>query len=125
MVDGDEVPPIVAPSGKDYDGQPAGAKAYVLSYVYDPNESERFIGYLEKYTSEGKKIISFLREPENEVTKELVQQLNKNRFVRRLVDEQWFLADSNEGRYILEQVSVANKAGQIPNYCSPKQHMDK
>lgn len=120
ITDGDRIPPIQAPSGQLPDGQPAGVKAYVFSYFHDPNESERFIGYLKKYTSEGKKIISSFRESGDKVTEELIKQLNNNRFVRRLDDDHWFLADSSEGRVILEQVSIINEMGQIPYYCPPK-----
>ena len=120
ITDGDKVPPVKAPSGSFPDGQPAGVKACVLSYIREPNESERFIGYLEKYTPEGKKIISSFRKSGKNVTREVVSQLNKNRFVRRVDDERWFLADSDEGRVILEQVFLMNEAGQIPQYCSPK-----
>jgi len=115
-----EIPPIDAPSGKLPDGQLAGVKAYVLSYLREPNESERFIGYLEKYTPQGKEIIDSFRKSQKNVTNESVQRLNKNRFVRRLDDDHWFLANSNEGRVILEQVSRINEMGQIPHYCPPK-----
>jgi len=120
VADEDEIPPIDAPSGKFPDGQPAGVRAYVLTYFQDPNESERFIGYLEKYTPEGKKIIFSFQKSRDNVTKELVRQLNKNRFVRTPDDDRWFLTDSNEGRLILKQVSLINETGQIPRYCSPK-----
>ena len=120
ITDGDRIPPIQAPSGKLPDGQPGGVKAYVFSYSRDPSESERFIGYLEKYTPEGKKIVSSFRKSGDKVTEELIEQLNNNRFVRRLDDDHWFLVDSSEGRVILEQVSFINEMGQMPYYCPPK-----
>ena len=120
ITDGDRIPPIYAPSGTLPDGQPAGVKAYVFSYVHDSNASERFIGYLEKYTPEGKKIISSFRKSGDKVTEKLIKQLNHNRFVRSLDDDNWFLADSSQGRAILEQVSIKNEMGQIPYSCSPK-----
>ncbi|GAH59861.1 unnamed protein product, partial [marine sediment metagenome] len=52
----DQIPPIDAPSGPLRiespsgplrNGGPAGAKAYVFSYADEPNESNRFIGFLE------------------------------------------------------------------------------
>jgi hypothetical protein len=46
------IPPIEAPSGPLENGKPAGVKAYVFSYKYEPNESERFIGFLETFTPE-------------------------------------------------------------------------
>lgn len=120
VVGSDEIPPIDAPSGPFPDGQLAGVKAYVLSYVREPNESERFIGYLEKYTPQGKEIIYSFRKSQKNVTKESVRRLNQNRFVRRVADNRWFLADSNEGRAILENVLLPNEAGQIPIYYPPR-----
>ena len=40
-------PPIEAPSGPLSNGAPAGVRAYVLTYMSEPNESERFIAFLE------------------------------------------------------------------------------
>ncbi|MFA5293415.1 MAG: hypothetical protein WC496_10320 [Phycisphaerae bacterium] len=116
----DRIPPIDAPSGKLPDGEPAGVKAYVFTYFSDPNDSELFIGFLEKYTPQGKEIISLLKNSKDNVTKEMIRQLNNNRFVRRLEDDSWFLADSNEGQAILEQASRANEKGKIPDYYPPK-----
>ena len=118
--DRDEIPPIQAPSGKLPDGQLAGVKAYVFSYVHDPNDSERFVGYLEKYTPEGKEIVSSFQRSTRNVTKKLVRKLNKNRFIRKVIDEQWFLAGSEQGRAILREVAHVNETGQTLNYCSPK-----
>ena len=118
--EGDKIPPIDAPSGPLPDEQPAGAKARVFSYVRDPNESERFIGYLEKYTPQGKEIIFSFRKSGNKVTKEMVLQLNRNRFIRKVDDDRWFLADSNEGRVILRSILFPNEKGLQPYYCPPK-----
>ena len=117
--DNEKIPPIQAPSGQLPDGRQAGVKACVLSYIHNPNESERFIGYLEKYTPEGKEIISSFRKSGDKVTVELFKRLNKNKFVRRVDDEQWFLADSSQGRVILQQVYLVNEMGQIPYRCPP------
>ncbi len=120
VVDGTKIPPIDAPSGKLPDGQPAGVRAYVFSYSRNPNESERFIGYLEKFTPEGKKMIVSIRKSKSNVTGGMVRRLNSNRFVCRPSDKCWYLADSKEGVAILEQVSRSNKHGQSPNYCQPE-----
>lgn len=120
ITDGENIPPIEAPSGELPDGRPAGVKAYVLSYFRDPNESERFIGYLEKFTPQGKKIISSLQKSSAKVNEELIKQINRNRLIRWPDDNQWFLADSKEGRAILEQTSRINEMGQIPYYYPPK-----
>ncbi len=115
-----DVPPINAPSGALADGQPAGVRAYVFSYVNDPKESERFIGYLEKFTPEGQKMISTIRKSKSNVTRDVMRQLNRNRFVRRPSDTVWFPADSNDGRLLLEQFSRANESGLLPRDCLPK-----
>ena len=115
-----KLPPIKAPSGPLPNGEPAGVKAYVFSYAQEPNESERFIGYLEKLTPEGKKYMSSFQKSRDNVTKESVRQLNKNRLIRRVTDEQWFSADSNEGQAITKEVFLPNENGQAPYYCSPK-----
>ena len=49
----DKLPPIKAPSGSLPNGEPAGVKAYVLSYSDKPNEPNYSIGYLEKFTPKG------------------------------------------------------------------------
>lgn len=116
IADNDEVAPIDAPSGKM-----AGVRAYVLSYSFEPNESERFIAYLEKFTPEGKKCVLICRKAGTKVTKEMILELNKNRFVCNPNDMNWFLADSNDGRLILQQAYHTNEKGQIPISCLPVQ----
>ena len=116
----DDVPPIDAPSGALTDGQPAGVRAYVFSYVNDPKVSERFIGYLEKFTPEGQKMISTIRKSKSNVTRDMVRQLNRNRLIRRPSDTNWFPADSNDARFIIEQVARVNQPGQMPRDCLPK-----
>jgi len=118
--DGDKIPPVKAPSGKLADGQPGGVRAHVFSYSSNPSESERFIGYLEKFTPEGKEIVSSFRKSEDKVTRELIKQLNRNRFVRRVDDDEWFSADSKEGRIILEQALLTNESGETAQYCLPR-----
>ena len=54
-LDPDGTPPIAAPSGSQVDGQDAGVKAYVFTCAAEcGDESQYFIAYLEKYTSEYK-----------------------------------------------------------------------
>lgn len=117
---GDDVPPIDAPSGALTDGQPAGVRAYVFSRVSEPNESERFIGYLEMFTPEGKEMISTIRKSGTKVTSDVIRQLNRNRLLRRPSDTNWFPADSNDGRVVLEQFSTTDGSKQTLFDCSPE-----
>ena len=120
VANGDNIPPIDAPSGKLADGRPAGVRAYVFSYVDDPKESECFIGYLEKFTPEGEQMIASILKSKSKVTSQMARQLNKNRFVRRVADNDWYSADSQEGRLVLEQLFHANESGQTPLTYQPK-----
>jgi hypothetical protein len=112
LADWDRIPPIDTPSGRLPDGQPAGVKAYLLSDSENPKTPEQRIRYLEKFTPEGREIISSFQKSENIITEEMIQQLNRNRFVRRIADHDWYLADSREGRFILEQTSSMNESGE-------------
>ena len=102
------------------DGQPAGVKAYVFSYAYEPNETTRFIGFLEKLTPEAKKHMSAFRKSRDSVTKEAIRKCNQGRFIRRVDDEQWSSADSEQGRAILTELFLPDENGQIPVYCPPE-----
>ncbi len=115
--DSDKIPPIDAPSGKL-----AGVKACVLSYALEPNESDKFIGYLEKFTPEGKKCVSVCREAGTKVTAEMIKDLNNNRYVSKPNDiNNWFLASNDKGKEILKQANKINDKGQMPIPCLPKQ----
>ncbi|HAL45776.1 MAG: hypothetical protein A2Y12_14695 [Planctomycetes bacterium GWF2_42_9] len=113
--DGDKIPPIDAPSGKL-----AGVKAYVLSYVLEPNENEKFIAYLEKFTPQGRKYIDICKEAKTKVTEKMINDLNCNRYVSKPNDINWFLASSDKGREILRQANKANDKGQMPLNYLPK-----
>lgn len=103
--------PTEAPSGKQANGQPAGVKAYVFSYVENPDESQRFIGFLEMqdagYT--GVKEIN----PET--------KWGKGKLIKRVEDKKWVAANSAEGKRLLDGVVYkANKNGEMPIPCQPK-----
>ena len=84
-----QVPPIEAPSGPLsiesaarplQEGGPAGVKAYVFSYAREPNESERFIGFLE--TSVPKEIMEKLESTKSKAGS--TERWGYGKLVRRL-----------------------------------------
>ncbi len=113
-------PPIEAPSGPLENGKPAGVKAYVFSYKYEPNESERFIGFLEVFTSEAKRNQTTSAKSRGDSAAELIKQWGEGRLIRRVEDEQWFAANSNEGRAIIENAFSPNENGERARYCPPE-----
>lgn len=105
----DVIPPIEAPSGPLPNGQPAGVKAYVFTYTYEPNESEVFIGFLETTNPNAEQDAS-----------DSAQQWGQGKLVRRIDDEQWMPGNSREGRTILEEIFLPNKSGETPSYYPPE-----
>jgi len=109
-------PPIDAPSGPSPDGKPAGVRAYVLSYKPDPNESERFIAYLET-TGSPDMLPKLPGKPGGGIT---AQKWTKGNMIRRVNDTFWVPADSPLGLRILREAYAPNKKGQLPTYCRPR-----
>lgn len=109
-------PPIKAPSGRLADGQPAGVRAYVLTYAYEPNESELFIAFLET--------TDFNSRSDSPLTANSrvsgAEEWGKGKLVRRPEDERWVPADSVEGLAILEEAFAPNENGERPYYYPPK-----
>ncbi len=108
--------PVDAPSGPLPCGRPAGVRAYVFSYIDEPNESERFIGFLERpnlaaKNNEFASIDSSLGG---------AGQWGQGRLICRVGNERWFPADSEQGQAILSWVFVPNHAGERPYYCQPE-----
>jgi hypothetical protein len=108
-------PPIEAPSGLLPDGKPAGVRAYVLSYVYEPNESQRFIAFLE--TTASPEILAKL--PKRRGSISAAGKWGKGKLIRRVEDKLWIPADSRLGQQILQEAFVPNKDGERPTYCPP------
>jgi hypothetical protein len=106
------VPPIESPSGPLPDGGPAGVRAYVFSYVEEPNESQRYIGFLEKVDP------NFAKEA-SEQTDDMTRW-GRGKLIRRAGDKEWVPADSRAGREILQEALVPNENGQNPYYTTPK-----
>jgi len=96
------------------DGTPTGYRAHAYSYVLDPNEAELFVGFLEQPDPwSGRKIVaSEMRDMETWA---------KGRLIRRVNDEKWVPAASEEGQAILQELLRPNKAGQTPIHQTPKQ----
>ena len=121
----DQIPPIEAPSGPLRieppvgplrNGGPAGVKAYVFSYADEPNESERFIGFLEILTPEAKK-----EKPESIKSRASgAEQWGHGRLIRRVKDKKWVPANSYQGRAILKELSLPNGTRETPRYCPPE-----
>jgi hypothetical protein len=109
-------PPIEAPSGLLPNEQLAGVKAYVFSYKYEPNESERFIGFLETIDPNAE-------QNEYKFVKTKVsgdKQWGRGKLIRRVEDEEWFSANSYQGQSILKEVFLPNENGERARYYSPR-----
>ena len=106
--------PIEAPSGLLENGQPAGVKAYVFTYVREPNESERFIGFLEmpdpNYNIQ-----------QNSSSTNTAQQWGRGKLIRTIEDANWVCVNSHKGKTIMREISLPNQQGQTPIYYPPKE----
>jgi len=112
----DQTPPIEAPSGPLPDGTPAGVRAYVLAYVNEPNEAERFIAFLE--TTDPR-----TRNDTPDTTGRPVsgaKQWGRGKLLRRLKDKRWVPANSFYGQAILKESFTPNENGETPYYYPPK-----
>jgi len=107
-------PPIKAPSGPLADGNPAGVIAHVFTYAYEPNESERFIGFLE--TTDPNAAIDISAKTRTDSA----QSWGQGKLIRRVEDEHWFSGSSKEAWAILNEVLVPNENGERPRYCPPE-----
>jgi hypothetical protein len=116
VAESDAVPLIDAPSGTSPGGRLAPVRAYVFSYAYEPNETNRFIGFLEIPNPVAKK----------EVPGSIgsgasgAKRWGWGRLIRRVDDEQWVPADSNEGQAILKELFLPNENGEVAHYCPPE-----
>jgi hypothetical protein len=113
---GDKVAPIEVPSGPLPNGEPAGVRAYVFSYVSEPNESERFIGFLEiAKPGVSKQELELIESGSGGA-----EQWGRGGFIRRVSDKRWVPSDSNEGRAILQELFLPNVNGQVAHYVPPE-----
>ena len=102
-------PPIKAPSGP-----PAGVIAHVFTYAYEPNESERFIGFLETTDPNAATDIS------GKVKTDSAQSWGQGKLIRRVEDEHWISGSSKEARAVLNEVLLPNENGERARYCPPE-----
>jgi hypothetical protein len=109
-------PPIEAPSGPLPSGKPAGVRAYVLSYVYEPNESQRFVAFLE--TMAPPEMLA--KWPKRRDSNSAAKKWGKGRLIRKIDGEVWIPADSTLGQQLLEEAFAPNKDGERPTYCRPE-----
>lgn len=106
--------PIAAPSGPASDGEPAGYRAHVYSYVRNPNESELFVGFLERPDLDAAK------EHRTADLRDFGRWV-QGHLIRRPKDKQWVRAASPEGQAILDEMVKPNKRGQTPIYQVPRE----
>lgn len=109
-------PPIEAPSGPLPDGGPAGVRAYVLSYVDEPNEAERFIAFLEIADPNATNDVP--GRPGPKLTP--ARRWGRGRLLRRLEDEQWVPGDSPYGQAIFAEAFATGENGERPHYYQPE-----
>lgn len=107
-------PPIAAPSGPAPDGKPAGVRACVLSYKADPNESDRFIAYLETMGS-ADMLPKTPGKPGGNT-----QKWTKGLMIRRLEDKFWVPKDSPLGLRIIREAYATDAKGRTPTYDRPR-----
>ena len=112
----DAVVPVEAPSGPLPQGGPAGVRAYVFSYSDEPNEANRFIGFLEIPDPEVKK----KRVEPIESTAGGAERWGQGRLICRVGDKQWVPANDAKGRAILRGLFHPNVKGEIAHYCPPE-----
>ncbi len=107
-------PPIDAPSGPMPGGAPAGVRAHVLSL--EPDESQRFIGFLE--TTAPPDVVA--RWPVRPVHASEAAKWGRGKLICRADDKNWVPADSRQGQQIFEEAFAPNADGERPIYCRPK-----
>lgn len=116
IADKELIAPIEAPSGALPSGEPAGVRAYVLSYASQAGESGRFIGFLETANPDAEDEGA----DSSDVEAGGARQWGCGKLICRVEDEQWVAADSDEGRAILEEAFIPNENGERPRYVRPK-----
>jgi hypothetical protein len=107
VVESETVPPIEAPSGKPYNGKPAGVQVMYYSCGKCTKE-ERFIGFLSTFNDEQRAIalkgglgMRSIRLPEDE-------------------DGEWVLIESPEGRELYKKVMAKCPPGKRIIVCTPR-----
>lgn len=118
-------PPIEAPSGPlraDVAswpleaGGPAGLRAYVLAYVEDPNESDRFVAFLE--TADPNAAIEYPETKGPRLSPAI--RWGRGRLLRRPDDKKWVKGDSLYGQAIFEEAFAPDPNNNYPYYYYPE-----
>lgn len=117
----DKIPPFDTDSGKD-----AGVTAYVFG-CGDCKEKNRFIGYLERYTPEGKKQRQYREEqmkklpPNQPPPPELIMMMDESRVkeVRAAEGGPWVPMMSPQGQQIIDKVGDKCPPGTRVISCFP------
>ncbi|UCD49742.1 MAG: hypothetical protein JSW27_19685 [Phycisphaerales bacterium] len=104
---GKEIGPVKAPSGPLPNGEPAGYRAHVCSFLRDPNESERFVAFLEK-PDPNSSPAALTWDPGN------LEEWAKGRLIKRVGGDEWVSPTSPRGRQIIQELTHPNVYGQIP-----------
>jgi len=111
----DQDGPVKAPSGPLPNGQPAGLRAHVFTYVNEPNENDLIIGYLEMPDP------NFAQKTDTLETMIAARSdWGLGKLLRRVDDTEWVPADSPLGKYIMRQATKRDDRGRIPIYNTPK-----
>lgn len=102
--------PVDAPSGfKTPEGEPGGVRAYVFGCG---DCKEHFIGYLQKYTPEGKKMLESGDE-------RAIYKINPHVRVRAAEDGEWLLGESDEGKKVIGSSTSKCPKGVRVMPCNP------
>jgi hypothetical protein len=115
-----QLPPIATP-GQQEGSEAMGVRAYVMSYKSEPQMSDIFVAYLEKFAPESKAEIQQLLKGDAEQSKQAVRLWNKSRLIKRPEDPNWLEASSSEGKLLISEFFAPDDAGRIPTYCAPDQ----
>jgi len=113
VAESDAVVPVEAPSGPLPNGRPAGVLAYVFSYVPEPNDSQRFIGFLE-IPDPNFKADSFDSRLSG------AKRWGQGKLICTPEDNKWVSANSKEGQAILQEFFQPNAKGEVAHYCLPE-----
>lgn len=123
----DAVPPIEAPSDEEVnreakeadDKRYSGVRAHVFSCTTCKDEEARFIGYLEKYTPEGKAAMEKMQHDDHEVDIEAIYALDEERLIKLPDGDAWIKANSEEAVDVYTTIRDRCEEGQRPRQCFP------
>lgn len=100
-----QTPPMPAPSGKE------GVAASVFSDGSCDNKAERFIGFLFKYTDEGKTQLAAARAKTPVDEMEVQRIATEEKLIKREKDEEWVVQGTEEGAAIMAEVRARRARG--------------